>query len=328
MKNNIPVIMPDQIPEVMPDQIPESLPNHNEKSILVALYIKGSTDQTEMCIKYLASNTQYKLCASYIDECTTGTSAKETQFMQMLEHAKAGNFDMIITPEVSRFAKNANETLRFTKYLHHMGVEVFFINDGIKTFDADGNFRLIIMAGMSEEESRKISARVKSAHETSMKNGVVFGNGKILGYEKITTIHSGKKDVKFIINPEQAETVRLIYEMYLAGNGPTKIKKELERQGRLTALGKKTWHTSTISYILSNPFYYGVIEYHKTYTSDYLTQKKIKNHGEVDFLQVKGKHEPIITEEEFKKVQEIRASKNNKNSKKSHPGLDKNPTAR
>ncbi len=113
----------------------------------------------------------------------------------------------------------------------------------------------------------------------------------------------------FLIDPEQAETVRLIYDMYLAGNGLTKIKEELERQGRKTAMGKTRWYETVIGHVLKNTFYCGIITYHKEYTPDYLTQKKIKNYGEIELIQVKGRHEPIITEEEFERVQLIMASK-------------------
>lgn len=319
MKNNVPIIMPNQIPEVMPDQ--------NAKNIRVAVYARVSTEheaqvyalgnQIEWYKEYLRANSQYKLYKIYVDEGLTGTSAeKRPQFMQMIEDAQFGKFDLILTREVSRFARNAEETLKYIKLLRRKNVEVFFINDSIKTFDGDGNFRLIIMAGMSEEESRKISVRVKSGQETSMKNGVFYGNGNILGYKRKESINSeNKKEVDFIIDPEQAETVRMIFNMYLSGYGLEQIKYELERQGRLTAMGKKTWYASTISHILSNTFYYGVITYHKEYVPYYLDQKKIKNHGEVDYLKVRGKHEPIITEEEFEKVQEILASKRNKQCK-------------
>lgn len=242
MQNNVPIIMPDQIPEVMPDQ---------NEIIRVAVYARVSTEheaqvyalgnQIEWYKEYLRANPQYKLYKIYVDEGLTGTSAeKRPQFMQMIEDAQLGKFDLIITREVSRFARNAEETLKYVKLLLRKNIEVIFINDGIKTFDGDGNFRLIIMAGMSEEESRKISVRVKSGQETSMKNGVFYGNGNILGYNRKESINSeNKKEVDFIIDPEQAETVRMIFNMYLSGYGLEQIKYELELQGRLTAMGKK-----------------------------------------------------------------------------------------
>ena len=141
-----------------------------------------------------------------------------------------------------------------------------------------------------------------------MNNGVFYGNGNILGYDRVD------KNT-FVINPEQAETVRMIYDMYLSGMGVTKIQYELEKAGRLTATGKERWFASYISHMLRNSFYCGIITYHKEYTPDYLKQKKIKNDGVMEYTQVKGTHTPIVTEEEFARVQEILAQKSIKSGK-------------
>lgn len=116
-------------------------------------------------------------------------------------------------------------------------------------FDGDGELRLTIMATLAQDESRKTSIRVKAGQETSMQNGVFYGNGNILGYDRV-----GKE---MVINPEQAKTVRMIYDMYLSGMGVTTIQYELEKAGRLTALGKEQWFASYISKMLRNSFYCG-----------------------------------------------------------------------
>lgn len=130
-----------------------------------------------------------------------------------------------------------------------------------------------------------------------MRNGVLYGNGNILGYKRV-----GKE---LIIDPEQTKTVRMIYDMYLSGMGVTAIQYELEKQGRLTATGKTRWFASYISHMLRNSFYCGQITYHKEFTPSYLKQKKVKNYGELEMITVKGNHTPIVTEEEFQRVQEI-----------------------
>ena len=168
----------------------------------------------------LASRPEWTLVATYVDEGITGTSAeKRPQFQKMIKDAKKQKFDLIITREVSRFARNTVDTLQYTRELKACGVEVFFINDNIKTFDSDGELRLTIMATLAQDESRKTSIRVKSGQQTSMENGVFYGNGNILGYDRV-----GKK---MVINPEQAKTVRMIYDMYLDGKGLTQIKYKL-----------------------------------------------------------------------------------------------------
>lgn len=254
----------------------------------------------------LEQHPEWTLVHSYVDEGITGTSAKKRpQFMKMLEDAQSGEFQLILTREVSRFARNTVDTLQYTRQLKAMGVEVFFINDNIRTFDGDGELRLTIMATLAQDESRKTSIRVKSGQQTSMENGTFYGNGNILGYDRVG------KDL--IINLEQARTVRKIYEWYLDGWGVRKIKFELEQEGILTSTGKTRWYESNISKILRNPFYAGIIEYHKQFTPDFLEQKKINNFGEVERLRVKGRHEPIVTEDEFNRVQELMENKRLKN---------------
>lgn len=281
----------------------------------VAIYARVSTEheaqlsalenQIDWYKPILAARPDWTLTAQYIDEGITGTSAeKRPQFMKMIDDARHKKFNMIITREVSRFARNTVDTLQYTRLLKEYGVEVFFINDNIKTFDGDGELRLTIMATLAQDESRKTSIRVKAGQETSMKNGVFYGTGNILGYDR--------KGKDMVINEEQAKTVRMIYDMYLSGMGVTAIQYELEKAGRLTATGKTKWHASYLSHMLKNSFYCGIITYHKEYTPDYLKQKKIKNYGDIEYLTVKGKHTPIVTEEEFNQVQKIMNAKSRK----------------
>lgn len=280
----------------------------------VVIYARVSTEheaqlsalenQVDWYKPILAARPEWTLVGQYIDEGITGTSAeKRPQFMKMISNAKQKKFDMIITREVSRFARNTVDTLQYTRELKSKSVEVFFINDNIKTFDGDGELRLTIMATLAQDESRKTSVRVKSGQQTSMNNGVLYGNGNILGYDRV-----GKE---LIINPEQAKTVRMIYDLYLAGNGLSRIKNELERMGRRTSAGKDRWYPTVISHVLKNSFYCGIITYHKEYVPDYLTQKKVKNYGEIEKTTVQGTHEPIVTIEEFERVQTIMESKRN-----------------
>ncbi len=273
--------------------------------------ISALENQLDWYKPILAARPEWELVGQYIDEGITGTSAeKRPQFMKMIRDAKQKKFDMIITREVSRFARNTVDTLQYTRELKAKGVEVYFLNDNIKTFDGDGELRLTIMATLAQDESRKTSVRVKSGQLTSMQNGTFYGNGNILGYRRSEMkLDGGKKQVDFIIDPEQAETVRLIFELYLAGYGLVKIKDELERRGRKTACGKERWYTTNIGHILKNSFYCGIITYRKEYVPDYLTQKKIKNYGEVEQIKVQGRHEPIITVEDFERVQAILESK-------------------
>ena len=271
-----------------------------------AIYARVSTEHEEQLSALenqkdwykpiLEQHPEWEIVQMYVDEGVTGTSAKKRKnFLKMISDAECGKFDLILTREVSRFARNTVDTLQYTRSLKAKGVEVYFINDNIRTFDGDGELRLTIMATLAQDESRKTSIRVKAGQQTSMENGVYYGNGSILGYDRV-----GKE---MVINPEQAKTVRMIYDWYLAGEGLRSIQFKLEQAGRLTAMGKTTWHMTNISKILKNTFYCGIITYHKQWTPDYLEQKKINNHGEIEKTVVQGTHEPIVTVEEFEAVQ-------------------------
>ena len=302
--------------------IPYSM-DYMRRQLRVCIYARVSTEheaqisalenQLDWYKPLLDYHPEWTLVERYIDEGITGTSAeKRGEFMRMIEDAKKHKFDMILTREVSRFARNTVDTLQYTRMLKEHGVEVYFINDGIKTFDGDGELRLTIMATLAQDESRKTSIRVKSGQQTSMNNGVYYGNGNILGYTRVETLLPDKtKLVDYVIDPEQAETVRMIFDLYLDGYGLVKIKDELELHGRKTSQGKDKWFPTVISHVLKNSFYCGIITYHKEYVPDYLKQKKVKNYGELEFTQVEGKHEPIVTVEEYERVQRIMESKTN-----------------
>ena len=275
----------------------------------VAIYARVSTEH-EAQINALSNQIQYydnilnahpdwDLYDRYIDEGITGTSVrKRKNFMRMIKDAEEGHFDLIVTREVSRFARNTADTLIETRKLKKIGVEVYFSEDNIWTFkDEDGELKLTLMATLAQNESKKISQRVKAGQRITFQNGVFYGTGNILGYDKV-----GKE---MIINEEQAKIVRYIYNSYLKGYGTTYIKDHLEKRGYLTPLGSKKWNQSYIIRILKNPFYCGTIVYRKEYVPDYLEQKKVKNKGQVEQIVVEGRHTPIITKRDFEKVQKI-----------------------
>ena len=199
----------------------------------------------------LERHNEWTLVDKYIDRGITGTQAKKRPaFMQMIKDAEKGEFDLIVTREVCRFARNTVDTLEYTRKLKKKGIEVFFVEDNIWTFSGDGELRLTIMAAMAQEESRKVSERVMAGQKISRDNGVLYGNGNILGYDLKRNIGADGKwnpaENTYIINPEQAETVRMIYDMCLAGDGYLKIGKALTNLGRKDATGKVKWSPSKI----------------------------------------------------------------------------------
>ena len=184
----------------------------------------------------------------YIDEGITGTQAKKRPaFMKMLEDARQGKFDLIVTREVCRFARNTVDALVSVRELKKLDIEVYFVEDNIWTLDGDGELRLTIMATLAQEESRKISERVLAGQAISRQNGVLYGTGNIIGYDRVGST--------YVINEPQAEIIRLIYSMYLDGYGEKAIVNELTRRGCQNGRGEVKWDCSKVGRILKNATY-------------------------------------------------------------------------
>lgn len=239
----------------------------------------------------------------YMDKGITGTSTKKRKgFNQMMEDAENKEFDLIVTREVCRFARNTVDTLNCCRLLKDYAIEVYFHDDDIWSLDEEGEYRLTMMAANAQEESRRTSRRVRNGQEVSRLNGVPYGNGNILGYDRV-----GRGE--FVINEEQAKTVRTIFELYNSGVGMRSMQWELEARGCKRSSGLQTWTPSVISRILHNSFYCGIIEYNKSYVDSYLKQSRIKNNGEKEVLKKIGTHPAIISVEEFERTQEILSSR-------------------
>lgn len=278
----------------------------DSKVIRVAAYCRVSTDKTDQTNslesqkryfnEYINRNPLWKLYNIYVDDGISGTNTKKrAAFNQMIKDAKCGNFDLIITKEISRFARNILDSIGYTRELKAIGVGVIFLNDNINTLDNDAEMRLAFLSTMAQEESRKTSERVKWGLRRQMENGVVLGRD-MLGYD----VRNGK----LIVNEEGARTVRLIYHKFLdEGKGAHRIAKELCEEGIKTSSRMKDWSYTVILRILRNEKYCGDLVQQKTYTPDYLTHQKKRNHGEVETVTIRDHHEPIISRKRFEAVQ-------------------------
>lgn len=254
-------------------------------------------------IKY---HPNWLIVERYIDEGITGTLAKKRpSFMRMIEDAKNGRFDLIVTREVCRFARNTVDTLVMTRELKEYGVEVYFVEDNIWTMDGDGELRLTIMATLAQEESRKISERVRAGQAISRENGGLYGTGNIIGYDRVGDT--------YFVNEEQAVTIRKIFELYSNGFGEKRICSELTRLGYKDGYGRISWSCTKISRILRNATYKGYIGYNKSTTNNFLDKKRIKNLDEDSYILVKGNFEPLVSEELWNRCRQIRSSKTGEN---------------
>lgn len=272
----------------------------------VAAYCRVSTDKLDQANslesqqryfnEYISRNPLWELYNIYVDEGITGTNTfKRESFNQMVQDGKDGKYDLIITKEVSRFARNLLDSVKYTRELREYGMRLIFLNDNIDTDQPDHEFRLAMMASLAQEESRKTSERVRWGQRRRMEQGVVFGRD-MLGYDV--------RDGKMYINEEGAEIVKLIFHKYLdEGKGCHVIANELRDAGIKTATHMKDWNHTVILRILKNGKYCGDLVQQKTFTKSYLTHKKKYNNGELDYVVIKDHHEPIIDRERFEATQ-------------------------
>ncbi len=244
---------------------------------------------------------------TYLDYGKSGTKATTRPgFMKMIEDAKAGKFDMIATREVSRFARNQADTYKYLEELRKCNVQVYFINENLKTLGSEADeIRFAVYASMAQAESRKISERVRAGQESSRKKGVMFGNGNILGYKRVRLRHDSTADPDtptFAVVPEQAETVRKIFEWCAEGNGLRQIVNMLEKEGRKTATGLENWMESSVLRCLRNPMYIGKQKQCQTRVGHFLDGVRERC---AENVIVEGDFEAIVSEELFDKVQRI-----------------------
>lgn len=273
----------------------------------VAAYCRVSTDHEDQANsfesqqryfkQYIERNPDWELYEIFADEGISGTNTKKrSEFKRMIACAKEGDFDLIITKEISRFARNTLDSIYYTRDLKKHGVGVIFMNDNINTLDGDAELRLAIMSSIAQEESRKTSERVKWGQKRRMEQGVVFGRS-MLGYDV--------KDGKMTINEEGAKIVRLIFHKFANENKGTHVIARELREAGITPMRVKEWSNTVILRVIRNEKYCGDLVQKKTFTPDFLSHEKKYNRGEEEFVIIKDHHEPIVSRELFEKANRI-----------------------
>ena len=262
---------------------------------------------------FIKKNKTWTFVSGYVDEGLSGISTKKRKhFNEMIEDAKEDNFDLIITKEISRFARNTLDSLQYTRELLGLGVGVFFQNDNINTLDEDAELRLTIMSSIAQDELRKLSSRVKFGHQQAIKSGVVLGNSRIFGYKK-----DGKR---LIIDEAQAPMVRDLFRLYATGEYSMKQLETLfYEQGYRNYNGNKIAH-STMAGIISNPKYKGYYVGNKVRIVDMFTKKQkfLPPEEWVMFKDESGELVPaLVSEDVWDKANEVltRRSEDVKNRK-------------
>lgn len=289
-------------------QVGNTVKQSTQKKLRVAAYCRVSTDSEEQetsyeaqvthYTEYIQKNPEWELAGIFADDGISGTNTKKrNEFNRMIDECMAGNIDMAITKSISRFARNTLDCLQYIRQLKEKNIPVYFEKEAINTMDSKGEVLITIMASLAQQESQSMSQNIKLGLQYRYQQGKVqINHNRFLGYTKDDNGH-------LIIDPEQAEIVKRIYREYLEGSSMNKIANGLMADGILTGAGKTKWHTSTINKILRNEKYMGDALLQKTYTTDFLTKKRIKNNGTVPQYYVEDDHEAIIPKELFMQVQ-------------------------
>lgn len=239
-------------------------------------------------------NHRWTFVPGYIDEGLSGISTKKREnFNRMIEEASGDKFDLVLTKEISRFARNTLDSIQFTRQLLSNGVGVFFQNDNINTLDEDSELRLSIMSSIAQDELRKLSSRVKFGHQQAIRSNVVLGNSRIFGYVK--------DGGRLVIDEAEAAMVRELFELYATDQYSMKqIETVLWEKGYRNHNGKKIAHT-TMSNMIANPKYKGYYAGNKVKVIDMFTKKQkfLPPEEWVVFKDESGRIVPAIVSEEL-----------------------------
>ena len=275
-----------------------------EIPLRVTYYARVSTESDEQLnslgnqISYyenlIKQNKNWTFVPGYIDEGLSGISTKKREnFNRMVDEAAEDKFDLVITKEISRFARNTLDSIQFTRQLLGHGVGVFFQNDNINTLEEDSELRLSILSSIAQEELRKLSSRVKFGHQQAIKSNVVLGNSRIFGYVK--------DGGRLVIDEEEATMVRELFELYATDEYSMKqIEGIFWEKGYRNHNGKRLAHT-TMSNMIANPKYKGYYVGNKVKVIDMFTKKQkfLPPEEWVMFKDESGEIVPAIVSEEL-----------------------------
>ena len=274
------------------------------KLVRVAAYARVSADkdaafhsletQIEYYEHYVDTHPDWQLVEVYSDNAVSGTVVDRPEFIRMMEDARAGKIDRIITKSITRFARNTVVLLESVRELKHLGVDVYFEKEDMHSISPDGELLLTLLAMYAEEEARSASENQKWRIKKKFEQGQPWV-GKMLGYRL--------KDAVLTIVPEEAEIVKRIFREFLDGKSIYSITKGLNHD-KIPAVYSDVWHRNTITQILTNEKYTGNMLLQKTYCPDFRIKKQVKNNGQVPKYEVTDSHEAIVSQKDFDLVQQ------------------------
>ena len=286
-----------------------------QRQLRVAAYCRVSTDDEEQLTSYEAqknyytdkimTNQDWTMAGIFADEGITGTSArKRPEFLKMIRMCRQKKIDIVLTKSISRFARNTVDCLHYIRALRELGVAVIFEKENINTLEADSEILITMLGAFAQAESESISANVRWGKRQAMRAGRA-----IIQYDRLYAYKKGK-DGKPEIIEEQAVVVRSIYDQYLAGASFRMIQERLEAEQIPNVTGSLHWTISAIRGILTNEKYCGDVLLQKTYVSDCINRKVIRNTGQLPMYLVQNHHEGIVERKTFDAAQAELARRN------------------
>ena len=297
-----------------------------QRQLRVAAYCRVSTDDEEQLTSYEAqqnyytdkimTNREWTMAGIFADEGITGTSArKRPEFLKMIRLCKQKKIDIVLTKSISRFARNTVDCLNYIRALRELGIAVIFEKENINTLEADSEILITMLGAFAQAESESISANVRWGKRQAMREGKT-----IIQYNRLYAYEKGE-DGKPKIIQEQADVVRSIYDQYLSGASLRMIKDRLEAEQIPNVTGGSKWTITAIRSILTNEKYCGDVLLQKTYISDCISRKVIRNTGQLPMYLVQNHHEGIVERKTFDAVQAemARRSAGKSPSKKNAP---------
>lgn len=280
----------------------------------VAAYCRVSTDDPNQTSSYELQKNHYEeyieehpgweLVGIYADEGISGTSlAHREEFHRMLDDCNAGKIDLIITKSISRFARNTVDSISTVRQLAQLKrpVGVLFETENLFTLNQTSEMILTVLSAAAQEESHTKSEIMNISIEHRFSRGI-FLTPELLGYDK-------DEDGNLVINEDEAETVKVIYYLYLNGFSISEIADLLTEYGRKTKLGNTEWNLGSIMKIIQNERHCGDVLARKTWTPSYLNHKSKKNNNDRNQYRQRDHHEAIVSREVFNAANQLQASK-------------------
>ena len=302
-------VIPKKTVTVIQPSVDRTVNRSKYDQLRVAAYCRVSTNSDEQLTSYkmqkkvytelIQEKPEWCMAGIYADEGISGTRAdKRDEFQRMIRDCYNHKIDYIITKSVSRFARNTAECIEFVRRLKALGIGVIFEEQNCDTLKCDSELLLTIHAGFAQAESESMSRNITWSFRKKFEQGeVVFNYAKMVGYKK-------GADGQPEIIPEEAEIIKDIYTMFLAGMTLREIRDKLHEEGVELRCGKVKWSISTIQNILRNEKYCGDAILQKTITVDPISKIHKKNTGEAPMYYVKDNHVGIIDRETFNRTQE------------------------